>query len=63
MDDDSYDELSGFGDFHRLYVCKQDGIAVADKEAHDAWHGGLRLVADDARWGGMNRPIGGGHHR
>lgn len=28
-------------------------------QIHDAWHKSLATVADDARWGGMNRPIGG----
>ena len=58
MDEDNYYEHIGFGDFHRLYVCRRDGIAVADKDKHDQWHREQAYAADDARWGGMSRPLG-----
>ncbi len=31
-------------------------------EIHDKWHENQRRVADDAHWGGMNRPIGGHYY-
>lgn len=59
MDDDNYYEHSlAAGTFHLLYVCKLDGIAVADKAMHDKWHEHQENVAKNAAWGGWNRPLG-----
>lgn len=58
MDDDNYYEHPGFGDFHRLFVCKRDGLAVADTGMHDKWHERFENVASNAAWGGWNRPLG-----
>lgn len=41
-----------------LYECKECGVVVVNVERHNAWHVRYEKVADDAYWGGMNRPIG-----
>jgi hypothetical protein len=49
---------SGYRGYERKIHCGTCGLYVADAEVHTRWHKFLVDVADDARWGGMNRPIG-----
>jgi hypothetical protein len=42
----------------KLYGCKRCGVVVYDTEKHDGKHANDARVAENARWGGMLRPIG-----
>jgi hypothetical protein len=51
---------SDSGQLINVYVCGDCGSLVHVRATHDNWHSQYERVADDAYWGGMNRPIGGG---
>jgi hypothetical protein len=58
MSDDRYGEaITG-----SVFVCRDCGSIVLNQAKHDEFHSSLSRVADDAHWGGMNRPIGGGRN-
>jgi hypothetical protein len=47
----------GYRGYERKIHCGTCGSFVAETDAHTRWHKHLLDIADDARWGGMSRPL------